>query len=600
MRTLLKTALLTVALALALAGAGSSQLPVLTPPADPVQDVLDTFSDSLDVQAVNVEAVVTDRKGKRVDGLTAADFRLLVDGREIPLEYFAEIREGTAIAPPAPATPETAEAAETAAAPALPAPPPALQEGEPIGNSYLVFVDELFSPFPLRNEALKALSREVATLRPQDRMALVSFDGRRIKVLSPWASPGEPLRLLLEKLGRQKGGLAAASLTFRDLDPTANTLLSLYEQNAERAFETQSVQPIGRDFDVQSVSSILPDGGGGPENATMIDVAMARRELKLIQKSVAAASASLRAFSAAPGRKVMLLLSGGWRYDQSGANAVSWAQVSSFMGLRDGVDLLRPLVDTGNLLGFTVYPVHLSDGPGILPNAADRGSPTASGMGAARILSYAISQGSLVFTAGETGGKILLPGRNRHLAKVVEDTSSYYWLGFTHSGDDRRHGLKVELRRPGLKVRSRSSFVPLSREARVAMEVESALLTGQAPGMAKLGVSLGEVHRLGNHRIELPVTLRIPADELALVPQSGQHVGRLELRIGSLDEYGDRSDVPALPIPIAQPESPQPGSYIRYDTTLRLRDSPQDLQLIVYDLVGGKSFAERVRVEPPR
>ncbi|HEX2645551.1 MAG TPA: VWA domain-containing protein [Thermoanaerobaculia bacterium] len=594
MRTLPKVFLLTAALALGLAGAGSSQLP-LTPPADPaVQDILDTFSDSLDVQGVNVEVVVTDRKGNRVDGLSAADFRLLVDGREIPLEYFVEIREGAAVPPPAPAPDQAAGGT------AVPAPPPALQDGEAVGNSYLIFVDELFSPFHLRNEALKALSREVATLRPQDRMALVSFDGRRIKVLSPWAAPGEPLRILLEKLGHQKGGLAAASLTFRDLDPTANTLLSLYEHNAERAFETQSAGPIGRDFDVQSVTSIAPDGDAAPQTASMIDVAMAKRELQLIKKSVAAASASLRAFSAAPGRKVMLLLSGGWRYDQTGANAASWGQVSNFMGLRDGVEMLRPLVDTGNLLGFTVYPVHLSDGPGVLPNAGDRGSSTASGMGAARILSYAVSQGSLVFAADETGGKILLPGRNRHLAKVVADTSSYYWLGFTHSGDDRRHGLKVELRRPGLKVRSRSSFVPLSREARVAMEVESALLTGQAPGMTELGVTLGEARRLGNQRMELPVTLRIPADQLALVPQSGRHVGRLELRIGSLDEYGDRSDVPVLPIQIAEDKAPQPGSFIRYDTTLRLRDSPQDLQLIVYDLVGGKSFAERVRVEPPK
>ena len=595
MRRLPKAFLLAAAFVLGRAGAGSAQLP-LTPPADPVvQDVLDTFSDSLDVQGVNVEVVVTDRKGNRVDGLTAADFRLRVDGREIPLEYFAEIRGGAAV-PPAAA--DTAETAGTAAS--LPAPPPALEGGEAIGNSYLIFVDELFSPFRLRNEALKALSREVATLRPQDRMALVSFDGRRIKVLSPWTAPGEPLRVLLEALGHQKGGLAATRLTFRDLDPAADTLLSLYEHNAERAFETQSIGPGGQDFDVQSVTSVLPDGDAAPQTGSMTDVTMARRELQLIQKSVAAASAALRAFSAAPGRKVMLLLSGGWRYDQTGANAASWRQVSNFMGLRDGIDLLRPLADTGNLLGFTVYPVHLSEGPGVLPHAGDRGPSAGSGAAAARQISYAISQGSLVFSAEETGGKILLPGRNRHLAKVVEDTSSYYWLGFTHSGDDRRHDLKVELRRPGLKVRSRSSFVPLSREARVAMEVESALLTGEAPGTERLGVSLGEVRRLGNQRMELPVTLRIPADQLALVPQSGRHVGRLELRIGSLDAAGDRSDVPVLPIPIAEDEAPQPGSFIRYDTTLRLRDSPQDLQLIVYDLVGGKSFAERVKVAPPR
>ena len=49
------------------------------------------FSDSVDVRVVNVEAVVTDRQGQRVMGLTAKDFRLLIDGRETPIDDFAEI-----------------------------------------------------------------------------------------------------------------------------------------------------------------------------------------------------------------------------------------------------------------------------------------------------------------------------------------------------------------------------------------------------------------------------------------------------------------------------------------------------------------------------
>ena len=44
------------------------------------------FSDVMDVRVVNVEAVVTDRKGNRVRGLGASDFELLVDGEPVPID----------------------------------------------------------------------------------------------------------------------------------------------------------------------------------------------------------------------------------------------------------------------------------------------------------------------------------------------------------------------------------------------------------------------------------------------------------------------------------------------------------------------------------
>ena len=49
-------------------------LPVLA------QDSASTFGETIDVRVVNVEAVVTDRGGTRVFGLTPDDFLLLVDG----------------------------------------------------------------------------------------------------------------------------------------------------------------------------------------------------------------------------------------------------------------------------------------------------------------------------------------------------------------------------------------------------------------------------------------------------------------------------------------------------------------------------------------
>src|SRR3954467_12426540 len=95
----------------------------------------ETFSESIDVRVVNVEAVVTSRNGERVRGLTAGDFRLLVDGREVSVDYFAEGAEGAAIT------------ASGAGAP--------VAQGEEVGRNYLIFIDDTIALKSQRDDLLK-------------------------------------------------------------------------------------------------------------------------------------------------------------------------------------------------------------------------------------------------------------------------------------------------------------------------------------------------------------------------------------------------------------------------------------------------------------
>ena len=55
---------------------------------------LSAFGDEITVRVINLEVVVTDRKGERVSGLRPEEFRLRVDGQETPIEFFSEIVEG--------------------------------------------------------------------------------------------------------------------------------------------------------------------------------------------------------------------------------------------------------------------------------------------------------------------------------------------------------------------------------------------------------------------------------------------------------------------------------------------------------------------------
>src|SRR5215211_5451744 len=99
-----------------------AQEPAQEPPGE-----VPVVSETIDVRVVNIEAVVTDASGKPMRGLSAGDFRLLVDGQEVPVEYFTEVEEGTSVAP---------KPTDAPTAPAAPAAPVAT--GEAVARSYLV------------------------------------------------------------------------------------------------------------------------------------------------------------------------------------------------------------------------------------------------------------------------------------------------------------------------------------------------------------------------------------------------------------------------------------------------------------------------------
>ena len=54
----------------------------------PWQGPSDPRTIEVDVNLVNIIATVQDGDGRFVDGLTAGDFRVLEDGREVPVEVF--------------------------------------------------------------------------------------------------------------------------------------------------------------------------------------------------------------------------------------------------------------------------------------------------------------------------------------------------------------------------------------------------------------------------------------------------------------------------------------------------------------------------------
>jgi VWFA-related protein len=553
------------------------------PPRSRAQDPFaasSAFGEAIDVRVVNVEAVVTDRSGERVRGLQPGDFELLVDGVPLPIDYFTEVVEGEA----------------TAAAPAAPGAPQPQVTGGRVGRSFLVFVDESFALATQRNQVLERLERELPRLAPEDRMAVVAFDGRHLDLLSAWTADRAALAATLERARRRPARGNEVLATRRSLH-RENALIALAEEDFA----------AGASSGTRAGSAQERTGGGSGGLRAGAAQERGERWLDLPARTegvIAAAAAALRGLPAGEGRKVMLLLSGGLPFvaDDELLNRDPTGTAGHNVHLTRGNDLFRPLSDTANLLGYTLYPVDVT-GVDALSDNIDAEAARPAVVPAAFVTSAweRETHDALFFLAGETGGRALLnSARLDALPRVARDTGSYYWLGFTPQwqADDRRHALEVRVARPGLTVRTRSGFSDLSRWSEAAFETESVLLFGGRPADRRLRVEAGETRREGWSMIRVPVTVVLPSESITVLAADKKFRAEATLSLGAIDKWGGRSTLPQVPLQLTLAERPRPGSFVRHVVNLRLRRVEQRVVFAVHDELSGAMLWGELDVAP--
>jgi len=166
---------------------------------------------------------------------------------------------------------------------------------------------------------------------------------------------------------------------------------------------------------------------------------------------------AIHAVRTQPGRKAVVLLSDGF--------------VLFGPGFANGEvhDAMQRLVDRANRAGVAIYAV---DARGLVCaclTAADKtrglSDTDLAEVGNARREALAATQDGLRFVAEETGGFAVvnsngLPGA---LDRIAADLGGYYLIGFqpdadTFSADDRFRKMRITVKRPGLRVRTRAGF----------------------------------------------------------------------------------------------------------------------------------------------
>jgi VWFA-related protein len=465
---------------------------IKTPPGD-----LGTPSgSSVDVRVVNVEAEARDAGGRPVRGLTAADFQLTVDRKEVPVDYFTEIADGKEVASRADGSP---------VAPVE------------VGTNYLIFVDDAFSIDVQRNRVLDRLKQDLK-LGPEDRVAVVAFDGQPT-VLTDWTNDMRRVEKVFDRIEKHR---------------------------------------------VSRIEIQLPN----------------------VQLVTAAASMAMRSLPPRAGRKMFLLVSGGW------PELVAHSEVApeDVPALHTQVPLQRlfePVADTANLLGYTLYFLEIPQvyaWPGI-------GHPPAQTLPYGRFALVELNGNFGPYTntwnlARRTGGTAVLYSSSRNTLEGVERAAhSYYSLAFSPDwkGDGLQHAIAVKVRKPGVQVQARDGYFDVSPRMESILKAESQLLFGHDRTVEAVA---GKPRWGGLGAINLPVTLSVPARLVTARPVAGGYEVKVTVAAFSEDDWGYGEQHPDTPLVLTLPQAPGPDDVIPFTVTLNLSTRGHQVSFVVMDDAG--------------
>ncbi|MDY7093170.1 MAG: VWA domain-containing protein [Acidobacteriota bacterium] len=539
----LKTLLLIVGLVWSGVSAGSA----LAQEAEqiPADEPMDTFGELIEVRLVEVEVVVTDAQGQRVPGLQAEDFELLVDGALEPVEYFSEVQDNQRVQ----ATGGQNDAFEKLVV----EPAEALGEQvaqdiarEPV-HSWLVFIDDYYTDRRYRKALFERLLRDLETLRPGDRMAVVRYAGHKLEVLSPWTRSKTELRRVIQNA--------------QDLKPG----------DQRRLAQLRAVSTTGAYFEER-----------------------ARLNSQQVSKVVNAASITLRSFAEAEGRKLFVLVSSGWPYDFAGGPVPERSLFGDRLQ-RTNLERIHQVADVANLVGYTIYPLHL----GLAGSPVDAANSQGRG-GSSLDVGSLTERDSLRYLAHETGGEMMTYAIAKPTLPVQwlrEETRSYYVLGFSPRivRDGRKHSVEVRVRGQGLEARHRSGYRDLTQRTQASMATEAALLF-DAPTKNTLDVAFGQAKKLRLGPARVPMTVRIPMDWVTMVNFDGYHHASLRLRVAVVDKRGNRSDIAVVPVRF-KGEKPAPGEVAVYETEVELRRQKQTLAVSLVDTLSNEMLTSKVELD---
>ncbi|MEP7011627.1 MAG: VWA domain-containing protein [Acidobacteriota bacterium] len=555
-----------------------------------------TFFASVDVRVVNVEAVVTDKKGQPVPGLRAADFELFEDGKPVEITHFygPGVTGGPAPADEAPAA-ENAPAPSSAPAETA-GPRTGSLDDTPEGRLQIaVFVDHLSLP-PFARKRLGESLQNFFDARSgrNDHVLLAGYDGGlRMSEIPPGDS--EALRKALrDEMDRPARGLDASAARRRVLE------------------------------EIQGAS--LPPSGSQPDSSEM-EASSVESGIRLYvqqqnnqdRQTIAAISSVIDAMSGLPGRRAVLWVGGGLSLRPADMLIETFRRkyehtpyqdmMNTIEGFRDDTTTkVEELTQHANAQRVTIYGLALPDGslgvsaenPGesLLPTDLGRSEELARTMG---IQIAASGTGGLAAAANADPG--------RFLNRIKNEMTSSYLLSYspTRPADKKFHAIDVRMRDKRYQIRHREADRDQTTDERMKERTATALLLNTPSDAGPEANPLDAAIEIEGERpgkgdtVELALMVTVPMAKLVLLPQENVHEGKLRIYVGAKDAKERLSTITIVDAPIRVPNEnllTALGQTVGVRVTLVLRPGLHRIAAGVWDDLGRAEAVVLTRYVP--
>ncbi len=385
----------------------------------------------ISTQLVQVDVVVTDKKGKHVEDLTADDLELTVDGKKQSLSHFTHINLPLV----ARELPPTKKKSDKFVAPeSMPTRQIAPSE---VRRTIAFIVDDLGLGFASTERVRETLRKFVAEQMQEGDLIAIIRTGNGLGMLEQFTSDKPLLYSAIERL--------IWNPLSRDMSPT-------FGMTSTDAAETTAAQS---DTDAAAQAAAQGDADEFYESS-------------FTTGTLGAVNFIVRGLRDLPGRKSVILLSDGFKVYSKNDNDNTTELI---------LQQMRNLTEQANRSSVVIYAMDAKGLQALSPGADTGGRMTESTLTDARDAAQETQDGP-TFLAQQTGGFVVTNTNDLNIGiqEAIYDQQSYYLLGFDPEDgtfDRRYHKIKVTVKRPGLRVRTRSGFFGVNDEDTTRPEMKT-------------------------------------------------------------------------------------------------------------------------------
>ncbi|MDA8016382.1 MAG: VWA domain-containing protein [Thermoanaerobaculia bacterium] len=537
------------------------------------------LSEAIEVVEIQLEVLVTDRRGRVVDGLSSEDFDVRIGGGEAEVLAVDRVGGPTADSPRRSSRRTVSRSARSG-------------DG---GLALAVFVDQLHispaSSWRVLSQVVEFLKDE---LRTGDRVMVATYDGST-KVKLPFTDDLRHVKESLVEIGQIQSRRLAVDEEVR----TMQQIQELQEMNFQgnRGQPCVNLEPVAIGYAtaahrqtlaaISSLEYFVDSLAGLPGRKAVLHVSDG---LPLI-----------------PGRgpyEYIIELCGGLegaargvenRFDY-GTDVYDHTDINKMrldMMRYDTTEQWYQLAARANRNNVTFYPLQAS---GLRDSSF--GGVTTQTRGASSVVDLGRGlnqQDSLVLLATETGGRAILH-QNRvgdALGRMSGELRDYYLLSVRgqggRAGDVRK--VSVEVDRPGVEVRHRRSLRIQSRHQQVADRVLTTTLHVATDNSMGLSAEFAGQEQTSGDRRSVRLKLQIPLSSLTLLPAAPDQPsqGRFTVFLAAADLEGRTTPVRTSTVPVTVRPGDETLETYTFEVEMEMRDGQHVVGFGVLDEIGGET-----------